>query len=418
MSDIIRSGMLSMSPTFRQYATSKTIDGKATPPQKPDDYKKYLDLKMAQDPKWAFTFSDASFISSYAKGGFNNYDFTTMMSQSRDLQKVWAFVESNPMIVAQVQSLTVAPAVVSPTIVAPVVAPSTLDTKAGKAAGVVGETVGTVAGATGAVIWNVATETVSTWSTILSEATKTGWAMGAIGVIGLLIGSIWKFGFWNTMMGVVGIGWASAIANAAENGTFEKLADKMKKGADKIGETVDKVTGNPTATPATTAPAPVVVPANILTTAFDISKISDFQKKWVVSVQNNKSLLDDIQTFPKKAWKQSQNADINTYLTTIHKDSLQNITLDKIIYTTDHDQSIFSDEIKSQLPTSGDIPDNASRYLIKRVLRSYIGVNTPLSASASGKKEWADTLETFKAKYPEATWKTKTLKDLINEINK
>lgn len=51
MSDIIRSGMLSMSPTFRQYAASKTIDGKATPPQTPDDYKKYLDLKMAQDPK-------------------------------------------------------------------------------------------------------------------------------------------------------------------------------------------------------------------------------------------------------------------------------------------------------------------------------------------------------------------------------
>ena len=51
MSDITRSGMLSMSPTFRQYASSKTIDGKATPPQKPDDYKKYLDLKMSQDPK-------------------------------------------------------------------------------------------------------------------------------------------------------------------------------------------------------------------------------------------------------------------------------------------------------------------------------------------------------------------------------
>lgn len=51
MSDIIRTGMLYMSPTFRQYASSKTIDGKATPPQTPDDYKKYLDLKMSQDPK-------------------------------------------------------------------------------------------------------------------------------------------------------------------------------------------------------------------------------------------------------------------------------------------------------------------------------------------------------------------------------
>ncbi len=91
--------------------------------------------------------------------------------------------------------------------------------------------------------------------------------------------------------------------------------------------------------------------------------------------------------FSKKPGKQTQNADLNTYLTVVHKDSLQNITLDKIIYTADHDQSIFSDEVKSLLPTNGDIPDTASRYLMKRVIRSYIGINTPLSASSANKKE-------------------------------
>ncbi len=163
---------------------------------------------------------------------------------------------------------------------------------------------------------------------------------------------------------------------------------------------------------------PAAAPANAPVNSFDTTKINDIQRKWVTWIQGNKSLLDDIQNYPKKSGKQSQNADINSYLTVIHKDSFQNITLDKIIFTADHDQSIFSDEVKSQLPINGDIPDNVSRYLLKRVLRSYLGISTPLSPSATNKKEWVDTLEEFKAKYPEATWKSKTLKDLINEIHK
>ena len=363
MSDIIRSGMLSMSPTFRQYASSKTIDGKATPPQKPDDYKKYLDLKMSQDPKWAFTFSDASFISSYTKGGFNNYDFATMMSQSRDLQKVWAFVESHPAIVAQVESLTASPSIVSSIIIAPAVVSSAPDTKAGKAAWVAWETIGTVAWATGAVIWTVATETVSTWSTILSEATKTGWAMWAIGVIGLLIGSIWKFGFWKTMMGVVGIWWASAIANAAENGTFDKLADKMKKGGDKLGQMADKVTGN-----TTSASTPQAAPAAQPAAAPVVATIEDqYQKSISDKIRTNsefKTFIDSASLPGKK-----KNANLDKYLSFINTD-LKDKSAEAFYNPKDINHSIFINT--NLVDPSIVLPPDFDPAIFKNIMRMYI----------------------------------------------
>ena len=364
MSDIIRSGMVSMSPSFRQYASSKSIDGNASAPQSPADYKQYLDLQIEKDPKTLPTFSDKSFLSSYAKGGFNGYDLTTMISQSRDLQKVWAFVESNPSIVAQVQSLTASPAIVPPTIIAPAVVSSAPDTRAGKAAGVVWEAVGTVAGGIGSVVGTVAAETWSTWSTILSEATKTGWAMWAIGVIGLLIGSIWKFGFWKTMMGVVGIWWASAIANAAENGTFDKLADKMRKGGDKLWQMADKVTGNTTSvsTPqAAPAAQPAVAP--VVTT---------------IETPHQKSISDKIRTSPefklildptKLAWRDKKNGDIDTYLSFINKD-LKDRNTDVFVSPKNKEHNIFSK--KSSLDSSIILPPNLDPAVFKSVMRMYM----------------------------------------------
>jgi hypothetical protein len=407
MSDIIRSGMLSMSPSFRQYASSKTIDGKVASPQSSTDYKQYLDLQLSKDPKAVTTFSDRSFLSSYSKGGFNKYDLSTMISQSRDLQKVWAFVESHPAIVAQVQSLTANPSIVSSTIIAPSVVSSTPDTKAGKAAGVVGETVGTVAGATGAVIWTVATETVSTWWTILSEATKTGWAMWAIGVIGLLIGSIWKFGFWKTMMGVVGIGWASAIANAAENGTLDKITDKMRKGADKLGKTVDKVTGD----------ASVAWAAVVWEKKWD-EKPTD-KKEETKETDWQKLISDKIRELPefKKIIESASlpgkknNASLDKYLSFINND-LKDKNAEVFYKPKDSNHSIFT--ASPLLDTSIALPPGFDPMIFKSIMRMYLtGTYMP-----STKMDEPANVDIIKKAFWKVTSENPTLSQALGLIQK
>lgn len=68
MLDIIRVGTLYMSPTFQQYSESKSKDGMIASPQKPEEYKKYLDAKYTGNvdklPE------DKLFIDSYNKRGY------------------------------------------------------------------------------------------------------------------------------------------------------------------------------------------------------------------------------------------------------------------------------------------------------------------------------------------------------------
>lgn len=137
MLDIIRVGILYMSPTFQQYSESKSKDGIITLPQTPEEYKKYLDAKYKSNTSKLS--EDKLFIDSFNKGGYNGYDLTVAMMQSKDLDKVASFIQSNPATVAQIQQ---APSIAPVTIPAnnPVSVPSSVpSTTAGKAAGVVGE---------------------------------------------------------------------------------------------------------------------------------------------------------------------------------------------------------------------------------------------------------------------------------------
>lgn len=74
----------------------------------------------------------------------------------------------------------------------------------------------------------------------------------------------------------------------------------MKKGGDKLGSAIDKITGN---TPAATAApaAAVVAPAATVAGGVDVSNLDDFQKAGVKKIQGNQSLLEDIANYPKQA---------------------------------------------------------------------------------------------------------------------
>lgn len=226
----------------------------------------------------------------------------------------------------------------------------------------------------------------------------------------LLIGGIWKFWFMKTigglLLGMVGIKAVNELGNT-ELGREMKgnLVGWAKQVAADLKGTVSG------------SVAPIAAPAApTVRVQFDEKNISEFQKAWVAKIRGNDSLLEVIVNLPKK--KKEQNATLDDYLKVVHVDSIQNITLDKIIYTNDIDQSIFSNQGMNLFPTTWDIPDNMSRYLLKKVLRTYIGMGQPLSAPGNNLKEWQVTLDEFKTKFPEAAWKTKTLKDLITEIYK
>lgn len=234
----------------------------------------------------------------------------------------------------------------------------------------------------------------------------------------------------NKMMNTPGAFGGLIIATIATMifGGFKKWLMVLAGGVGLSGimDRLDKNGVMPGSNPATPASAPTTTPAATAVAApaagprgtFDDTNLSNPQKKGIGLIRGNSSLLLDITNFPKQAGKQKQNATLDDYLTILHKDSIQNITLDKIIYTSEHERSIFSEDPKSNFPTNGDITDNISRYLLKKVIRSYLGENGTLSSPTASQKEGQQTLDTFKAKYPEATWKTKTLKDLINEIHK
>lgn len=241
----------------------------------------------------------------------------------------------------------------------------------------------------------------------------------------LLIGWIWKFGFmktiWGVLVGMVGIKAINELGGTKLGGEIKAGLNKWAKAAweaatEAIKDGRAAVAGAWAAVAEATKPVESV--PNVPNTPIEVSGLDIFQKAGVLSIENNTSLVEDISNYPKQSGKERQNADLNTYMWVLHLDSIQNMTLDRLIYTRDHEQSIFSDTVKSQFWDNKAIPDTVSRYLLKKMIRSYIWFNESLSLPIENRKEWEQSLEGFKQKFPEAQWKNKTLKNLVGEVYK
>jgi hypothetical protein len=222
------------------------------------------------------------------------------------------------------------------------------------------------------------------------------------------IGTLFGLGALNNLEKIMGrfgvdMSWFTGKVKTAAEEAAEKARKLAEEAAAGVGIT------NPPAKPTGQA-------AQAATETFNTSNLSDFNRAWIESIKGNTSLKEDIENHSRT--HSIQKATLNEYLMVIHKDSIQNITLDKLIYTPDHKQSIFSENPATLFWNNPDITDSMSRMLLKRVIRSYIGSNESLSGSTATDPEGKTNLDAFKNKYPENTWKTRTLKDLIAEIYK
>lgn len=221
------------------------------------------------------------------------------------------------------------------------------------------------------------------------------------------------------MMWVVGIGWASAIANAAEDGTFNKLADKMKKGGDKLGSALDKITWEVSSA---VAPAvAVVAPAVTVANGVNLSNLSEQQKKGMDFVMWTSSRLPKmIEDHANKSTNTNEKWKVADYINFIHSQGFQAIPLWALIYNTNSNITIFRDDNNYLDPSIASLPEaqNLNKQLLKKVLRMYILGKYAISLPVGWKKEWDKELEEFKTKYPETTNKDKKFSDFIKEIHK
>ena len=159
----------------------------------------------------------------------------------------------------------------------------------------------------------------------------------------------------------------------------------------------------------TANPAPVPAAASTI----DTSKLTPSQKKAYDSFKDNTDIKKYIENISTS--NPTENGDLSAYATFIFSDAFQNQKLENIIYTTDAERDIFHNDSKTLLIRK---PANLNAIILKRILRcSLIGnqsLTTPAGWAKEGDKEKAD----FITKYPETTWKQRTLADITTEIHK
>jgi vacuolar-type H+-ATPase subunit E/Vma4 len=431
----LKVGMLYSSPSFARYVElkkTKTSDGKTLidPKATPEDFMTYVaDRRRARDKN-----PDLETIEK-SRSMVTRTNFQAAIAWYADMGQMWEWVKKNPDIVkdaVNAGAATSAPApVVNPASSRWTNSSNNLPTPREEPNNrLTGRLLNPVAWGTNGQVTNAVYESWKglTWG--LKDALSVGrWDPLFQAVIGLalifgIFKSVQKFGFLKTLWGGLVLGGLNNIENILGKDAARKVGETVDEATAKAKKLAEEAAEKAKAAAAwawAAASGAVDEAKKALQSKTDTSKISEFQKSGMKNIESNKSLLEDIENHAKS--NPNQNAPLATYLEVLHKDSVQNITLDKIVYTSHQDFSIFSEKPDSQFGDNPDIPTNVSRRLLKQVIRSYLGMNKPLSPSGKlsngalqleGKQDWQD----FQKKYPKEQWKDKTLKDLISEIYK
>lgn len=98
-------------------------------------------------------------------------------------------------------------------------------------------------------------------------------------------------------------------------------------------------------------------------------RLSSSQKKATEKVTGDAELAQIIEIHANKP-NQVEKGKMSDYLAFINSSDFQNKTLDKIIYNTHRDQSIFSNS--NVLDMGMNAPDNLNPALLKQVIRQYL----------------------------------------------
>lgn len=208
---VLQSGMLYVQPSFAEYrnavldASGNIIDPART------DIKSYVEF-LRKKPSNELTPQEQVFLRTQ-----QNFDqglkFRELLKQNAEYQKLVGIVAASPgnewirSLLAQPNTPTQSPKTELDTSVPPSV-PST-------GAGMVGEWIWKLGGLIGKLAWAGAGGGIRVIGEVFSEATKHGGAWGALAVIGGLIFSIWKWGFWKTLGGLFAV-WLADSASRGE----------------------------------------------------------------------------------------------------------------------------------------------------------------------------------------------------------
>ena len=233
--------------------------------------------------------------------------------------------------------------------------------------------------------------------------------------LALVGASIWKYGFGKTIFGLLaGMIGIKAINELAGTEEWKKLKDNLVKWAKDV---LDDLTGKgkKAANAGTTTPPaqPAVGPAS----SIDTSKFSPEQKKVYEKLAANTQLIQSINNLSEenKRNNKAETGDFNAYMSYIFSDKIQNLSLDKMIYTSDPKTSVFSNDGMVDLVLW--VPNNIDNNVFKSLMREYLIGKSSLEL-VSGKSQWQKEREEFERNYPSATYATKTLHDITKLIHK
>lgn len=200
--------------------------------------------------------------------------------------------------------------------------------------------------------------------------------------LGIVIASIWKFGFMKTLLGLFGGAIGYKIVD--EFGWI----DAMKKWEKK--ETAKK--GNSPKKSASKSPVNVPDPKTI-----DKSKMTDPQKAAVDKVEKDPQLTTMIASIRKaqttKWWVET--ADMADYIAFIHSDGMQKRKISELTNPQDFKFSIFSDEAFFDRANQ----NNLNTMMLKRIMRVYLWEPTSTDAPTSNQKKWEKEKMAFMAKH-------------------
>lgn len=143
----------------------------------------------------------------------------------------------------------------------------------------------------------------------------------------------------------------------------------------------------------------------------DKSKLSPSQERAAEKVNHDQDLKSRIEKHIKN--KENEQGKLEDYLAFIHSSDFQNQRLSHLVFTQNPEASIFMNSGINALWIV--IPPNLSPSLLKRVLRTYITGKSHFEVPALWTKEGEKEKQEFIEKYPQETYKDKTIKELIEE---
>ncbi len=131
----------------------------------------------------------------------------------------------------------------------------------------------------------------------------------------------------------------------------------------------------------------------------------------------DKTFTQSIDTFgsTQATQKKVEIAKSDAYLEFIFSDKFQKLSLEKYIYTSNPDISIFRPT--ETLDPSLSVPNTMNNALLKKMLLLAL-TGSPQRQLVTGKTLGDKEKGDFIAKYPDTNWKTKTTVDIIAEIHK